>query len=96
MKWQKILWILLPDLPISFPPIVSTTPPLYGSGLGVNTGTIAVFDSTNGKVHITSEFQAILLGLDPAFTGYALGLTGTLSGFVVRADMRPHTLKFKV
>lgn len=75
-----------PDLPISFPPIVSTTPPLYGSGLGVNTGTIAVFDSTNGKVHITTEFEVILASLNPAFTGYALGLTGTLSGFVVRAD----------
>lgn len=75
-----------PDLPISFPPIVSTTPPLYGSGLGVNTGTIAVFDSTNGKVHITTEFEVILAGLNPAFTGYALGLTGTLAGFVVRAD----------
>jgi len=56
-----------------------------GSGLGVNTGTLAVFDSTNSKVHISTNFDRLAAGGTPDFTGYTLSLTGTLAAFVFLA-----------
>lgn len=73
----------------------STTTPVYEppeyppseiGGLTNGTVIVAVFDGTNGKVWITSEFDLMYQAEDPSFTGYALGLTGNLASFAVRAD----------
>lgn len=73
------------DPPVTYPPIVVTDPPVDGNNLGVNTGTIAVFDSTNNKVHITTGFNLVKSGGTPSFTGYTLSVTGALSSFAYKA-----------
>lgn len=70
--------------PIVYPPVVSVIAPEGALGLGG--GTLAVFDGTNSKVHITTNFDRIAYAVAPTFTGYALALGGTLAAFAVRAD----------
>lgn len=72
--------------PVLNPPTVITPPVNGGVGLGINTGTLAVFDSTNSKVHISTNFDRLAAGGTPTFTGYTLSLTGTLACAAVRAD----------
>lgn len=69
----------------TYPP-PTLTPDLDANGLSAAIGTLAVYDSTNTKVHITNNLNLLLASGTPTFTDYALGLTGTLAGFVVRAD----------
>lgn len=61
-------------------------PPSDTAGLKAGTVTIAVFDHTNNKVWITTDFDSIYEGVDPTFVGYSLSLTGLLCSFAVRAD----------
>ena len=70
------------DFPVLNFPGTNTPGVNTGSGLGINTGTLAVFDGTNGKVHISTNFDRLIAGGTPDFTGYTLSLTGTLSSFV--------------
>lgn len=69
----------------TYPP-PTLTPDLDANGLSAAIGTLAVYDSTNTKVHITNNLNLLLASGTPTFTDYALSLTGTLAGFVVRAD----------
>lgn len=70
--------------PVYFPPVM-ITPGLGATGLTSISQLIAAFDSTNGKVHITSDFRTLFAGGTPTFTDHALGLTGTLASFAYKA-----------
>jgi len=71
--------------PVYYPPVGDPDPPTDGNGLGDFAGTLAVFDGTNSKVHITTNFDRLRSAGTPTWTGNLISLTGTLSAFAYKA-----------